>query len=538
MISQIPSHSLEESLDITGGPPHAHRANFFHYDKELLKQCKIYIRQNNQHGLALIARQKGLPPFLRCKIWPVLLKHHPFVAHPFIQPDEVSQSGALSAEEAPTADAQLQHSIRKDLRRYMHGIAHTSAEEPLSERELQIFDILESLIKKFVDKWGQIIKYDPALTWIALGLAEWCPPIPNTHWVLIGRDVSSQENTCVGSIYTEYEDYITALPELHDLLKEESDNATTTMKFHEVYERLALVLLHSPESANKRTNGKKSVKIDKFTLPLSGGTIEERVSFFIHIFQKLLPELSDYFQDEQILNKFGQQEDGWLIWWLKYCGTKVWSRVDRGRVWDLLLGWRLQSKKVETNENYYNDKLRVSHELLTKLGPDVFWSVDHNEDQHLKSSLDDSFEDLINDLHIDWKRSPHSSSSSEDNLPLLTPPDANMLLSLSPAQKAAIPFCKIDAHIELVFVSLALMKAKENTLVELDQHEIRTYLSRLPAKSYNLSKKYKQYQLQKGNDVGTSRLEEGYKYDYMDSIIYEAGELWRKWLWMGMNGEN
>lgn len=519
----------------TGGLSSPRSVHSFHYDKEILKQCQLYIKLNNHHGIALISRQKGLPPFLRCKLWPILLKHHPFVAHPFIQPDITASS---SNNEASATDSQHQHVIRKDLRRYMHGIAHSSTEEPLSERELQIFDILEHSVKKFVAKWGQIIKYDPALTWIALGLAEWYPPIPNTPWVLLGRDVSSQEKTCVGSVYAEYKEYIEACPDLRDFLAEDSNESSNSgMKFHEVYERLALVLLHSPESANKRKASKKSDKIDKFTLPISGGTIEERVSFFIHIFQKLLPELSDYFQDEQILNKFGQQEDGWLIWWLKYCGTKVWSRVDRGRVWDLLLGWRLQSKKLETNKDYYNDKLRISDSLLNKLGPDAFWSVDYNDDSGVKLSKDDSFKDLIKDLHIDWRNSPPSSSSSEEPLPLLTPPDSNILQTMSVAPRPTIPFCKIDPHIELIFVSLALMKAKENTLIELDQHEIRTFLSRLPAKSYNLSNKYKQYQVQKGNDLARE-IEEGYKYDYMDSIIYEAGELWRKWLWLGLNGDN
>ncbi|WPK26787.1 hypothetical protein PUMCH_004148 [Australozyma saopauloensis] len=535
MISQISSRSLEDSAELSSGlaSPTSRLSNSFHYDKELLRQCHTYIEQNNHHGLALIARQKGLPPFLRSKVWPILLKHHPFVAHPFIQPDNVPST----ADQAKSTDSQLQQSIRKDLRRYMHGIAHSSAEEPLTERELEIFDILERAIKKFVGKWGQIIKYDPALTWIALGLAEWCPPIPNTPWVLLGRDVSSQEKTCVGSVYEEYEKYIRAIPELQNLLLDNpEDQCTPNLRFHEVYERLALVLLHSPESANKRKNNKKSFKVDKFSLPISGGTIEERVSFFIHIFQKLLPELSDYFQDEQILNKFGQQEDGWLIWWLKFCGSKVWSRVDRGRVWDLLLGWRLQSKKLESNKNYYSDKLHISDDLLNKLGPDVFWSVDHNEDNTVRLSKDDSFKDLINDLHIDWKQSP-SSSSSEGPLPMLSPPDQKILESFSEAAKPAIPFCKLDPHIELIFVSLALMKAKENILVELDQHEIRTYLSRLPAKSYNLSNKYKEYQVQNGKDVN-EQVGEGFKYDYMDSIIYEAGELWRKWLWMGMNGEN
>lgn len=86
-------------------------------------------------------------------------------------------------------------------------------------------------------------------------------------------------------------------------------------------------------------------------------------------------------------------------------------------------------------------------------------------------------------------------------------------------------------HIELLFVCLALLQAKGNTLVELDQHEIRTFLSRLPAKSFKASDKYKQYQEQKEKERGATSPDHGFRYDYMDSIIYEAGELWRKWLW-------
>lgn len=305
----------------------------FHYNSEIFAQCQSYLSQKNYHGLALIARQKGLPPFLRFKIWPILLRSHPFVVNPFLQPDAVEKERPPSDGESEDPDAQLQRRIRKDLRRYLHRITYSSAEEPLSQTELQMFDILEKAVHKFVLKWGRIIKYDPALTWMALGVAEWFPPIPNTHWVLLGRDVTSSTHTCIGSVFEGYESFIDSAPGLSEFLQSMVQEEAG-MRFHEVYERLALVLLHSPELANKRDKPGNSVKINKSTLPVSGGTIEQRVSFFIYVFQKLLPELSLYFQEEQILNKFGLNDDEWLIWWLKYCGSKVWSRVDRGRIWD------------------------------------------------------------------------------------------------------------------------------------------------------------------------------------------------------------
>lgn len=515
----------------------------FNYDKEIFSQCKKYIVEKNYHGLALLARQKGLPPFVRFKVWPLLLKHHPFVMNPFIQPDTLEKE----KEKGESDDSQLPRTIRKDLRRYMHRIAYSSAEEPLSQTELQVFDILESAIHKFIVKWGKIIKYDPALTWIALGLAEWFPPIPNTNWVLLGRDVLSTSHTCIGSVFEDYELYIELIPELAGFLDELiKDEQVLNLKFHEVFERLALVLLHSPELANKREKTAK-VKINKLTLPTNGGTIEERVSFFIYVFQRLLPELSLYFQEESILNKFGLHEDEWLIWWLKYCGLKVWSRVDRGRVWDLLIGWRLEKKMPEGKTNYYTDKINLERDLLDKLGPDAFWSCDYEDDQSSVLVKDDSFKDLINDLHISSRSGTQSSTqSSTQSISLLSGETLPVLLnsldvtsaSSGNSIKKVIPFSNIDPHIELLFVSLALLKAKENTLVELDQHEIRTFLLRLPAKSYNLSDKYKQYQEQKDKEKGGAQTEYVFTYDYMDSIIYEAGELWRKWLWFEINGEN
>ncbi|OBA20435.1 hypothetical protein METBIDRAFT_43517 [Metschnikowia bicuspidata var. bicuspidata NRRL YB-4993] len=414
----------------------------------------------------------------------------------------------------------------------MHRIAFLSAEEPLSQTELCLFDILENAVFKFALKWGKIIKYDLALTWIALGLAEWFPPIPHTPWVLLGRDVSLDQHTCIGSVFDDYEEYISGHADLRGKLDEMvRDETATPMKFHEAYERLALVLLHSPEAANKRLKGEQLLKIDKSTLPVSGGTIEERVSFFIYVFQRMLPELSQYFQEEEILNKFGLHDDEWVLWWLKYCGLKVWSRVDRGRVWDLIIGWRPQSKKAELDQNYYADKLAIPDAVLDKLGPDVFWSVDYEDDLLADMMKDDSIKDLISDLHIDTERnSLRAPLLADTDLTCILPPALDRI-------KSTIPFCKVDPHIELLFVSLSILKAKENTLVELDQHEIRTFLSRLPAKSYKLSDKYKQYQEQRDKERGASQSNYGLLYDYMDSVIYEAGELWRKWLWLELNGE-
>lgn len=553
----------------------------FHCDEEVFEQYQKFLQAKNHHGLALLARQKGVPPFLRFKVWPVLLKHHPFVASPFIQPDHFDKDKPSSDSESEEAEKQLQHKIRKDLRKYMHRIAYSSSEEPLLQTELQLFDLLEHSVLKFVNKWGRIIKYDQALTWIAMGLAEWFPPIPHTPWVLLGRDVSSKEHSCIGSVFDGYDEYIESVPGLRDLLQQLlDDDNISSLTFHEAFERLALVLLHSPEVANQRKSH-KSMVFDKSTLPVTGGLIEERVSFFIYVFQKLLPELYVYFQEEQILNKFGLYDDEWVLWWLKYCGAKVWSRVDRGRVWDLILGWRAESRKVELDHNYYTGKINIPDAVLDKLGPDAFWSVDDDDDTvHEFLALHESSPEGVcrqecppdSTSEGDRRQDSTSNSASEgvsrqDSTPESLASDSpngvlghsmvdqdksvglhESLVSLdtclaesegSTKVKRMIPFAIIDPHIELVFVSLSLLKAKEHTLVELDQHEIRTFLSRLPAKLFKLSDRYKKYQEQKDKMKGALPASENrLTYEYMDSIIYEAGELWRKWLWLEMSGES
>lgn len=184
-----------------------------------------------------------------------------------------------------------------------------------------------------------------------------------------------------------------------------------------------MVLLHCPEPESRRKKSEvskhasdldhshvQSMKVNKTTLPKTGGTIEERVSYFIYCLRKLLPELSQYFHEEQILTKFGCLDDEWLIWWLKFCGTKVWSKYDRGRIWDFMLGWRLKNPRRDFN--YYYEKLNyVNRNTLEKLGPDIFWSVgseDNNNVERFKNNQGltrdkktSSFKDLINDLHND-----------------------------------------------------------------------------------------------------------------------------------------
>lgn len=668
----------------------------FHYDLEVFNQCKHYLETKNQYGLALIARQKGIPPFLRFKVWPILLRYHPYVMNPFIQPTTDANANAGEHKRDPdlpgtkTAsqhDDEFQTRVRRDLKKYVTRLlfGSSSSIEP-SEKELEMLAVMEKAIMRFCKKWGAVIKYHPSLTWIALNLAEWLPPVPQTLLVLAGRDVVSSNNLFAVDLFDDYSNYIDNIRGLKEYL-DAAVNSTSdkTMLFLDVYERLVLVLMHSPEEKAPKTSGvsieatpapllhvlsdswlplltlihrrasilvadalpaasrernshsssssesnhslqhvNSTHRVNKSLLPINGGNIEERVSFFIYCFRKVLPELSEYFHEEQILNKFGSHDDGWLIWWLNYCGAKAWSKFDRGRIWDMLLGWRLKNPK--RNTQYYVDKLDLTRDdssFVQKMGPDVFWSLSNSGQKHSSSeesgenttahdqfatcgdgnvSRRSSFKDLVDELSSPDKSllqdedkvragakktlsetmdcsqsSPSSGTSLRSSLLLYLAIDAT---EDSKPKITSLPFAKLDAHVQLIFIALAFLKSKQNLLMELDQHEIRQFLLRLPSKSYlynqgkrrtttlgatqgegnprepknptpdatglrsrsssisNLSETGLHSASQSSCVIISNDSVDRHKVDFMNNIIEEAGDLWRKWLWSEMVEDN
>lgn len=524
----------------------------FNYDLSIFLAFQEYLNTKNHQGLALIARQKGIPPFLRFKAWPILLMHHPMVLNPFIKPDYDTplrgDNGNNENDDLPNYYLEEEMSIRKDIQKYFDR-CRPNGSSTLSREESQIFDIILHAVHKFIKKWGQIVKYDNALTWIALGLAEWVPPIPHTPWVLVGRDCNTVQDSCIKNLFDDYSIYIGNFEGLDKYLEDiTKEDRISTMSFLDIYERLLLVLLHSPEEKFKYEVEKTPTKINKKILPINGGTLEERVSFFIYCFRKLLPDLANFFQEEQILNKFGSHDDEWLIWWLKYGGSKVWSHLDRGRIWDLMFGWRLQNMKKPMS--YYIEKLHMTKGFSEKMGPDIFWSVGESDCPSPNHKRTSSFKELIHELHINDGMNNLLSlvhDSSVLNSLLESPSNelrssrSSSLSTISLANEVSIPFSKMDPHVELVFIALALLKSKENTLVELDQHEIRQYLSRLPTTSVNVRAKYPQVRLEdsKANSgIVSNDFADSHKIDFIDNILNEAGELWRKWLWIEMTEDD
>jgi len=611
---------------------------------ELLELCEDLYEQRNISGLAMLARQRGLPPSLRYKIWPVLLKYHPYVQHPYIEPDfdeddeddedneadeekeeeeyhsdnkdnkkEGSNQGTNlngrnvrfdsssfclndsedeNGEKTNTKDtgksADISKEIDFDMKKYVRNSEKfksakmTPEIKELYQLQEKIFSTIKHAILKFLNKWGSILKYSSGLTWIAFGLAEWVPPLIGSEFVLCGRDDIAKNGTKLRNVNDSY------FERCESYNKEYSSNSSTMettpvisgsprsisslgnasltsdgtnssqisgdvpkdpfrpMSFSEIFERLVLVILHSPDPSERgrptstgiefqgysqNKNRKSNQKLEE--LPKFGGTIEDRVSFFFFGMRKLMPELYSYLSDEDCL------KGDWILWWLKYCGSKEWSRYDRGRTWDMLLGFRINCHHFERDIPYLNN---LTDDQIALLGPDLFWYLNADD-----SVINNGHQD-VSTLSSGKGRRSRGSRKSSSLITLLNQVSVGdnhtatfSTLSLEDRSDRVserfiqLPFSVIDPHIQIVFISLAFLKSKEFTIMELDQSEIIQLFSRLSSLKTSEIRSF----------VSAEENANGHMNHYVkksnrdiENIILEAGELWRKFIYMEMVEEN
>lgn len=470
--------------------------------KATISLCKQYLKEKNHLGLALIARQKGIPAFMRREVWPVLLKYHPYVISPYLS------ATADSDEDTKIPEGKVRHDLMKyfrvrtnldDVSRNKESSSGviTPPENALSAIEEEIVNILEAAIVKFFSKWGTIIKYDSGHSWIALNLAEWFPPIPNSNYVLVGRDVTNKAdptNKHLTQLAEESDDCLDTDFSLDQTSSQSSDSTSTQqMSFAEVFERLVLVLLHSHQDVDdgmSRRNSTESVKHQTITdlissnslnrqeLLFKSGNIETRISYFLVVFAKLLPELYKSLSEDDIINKNSNKNNQWLTWWFKYCGAKVLSKFDRGRLWDLLLGFRYPYKVFEK-------RFAGEPKLLKRFKK--LYDVEPEFDTPGLEISSDTF----------W----HSTTENENDL----------------------QWSQIDYQIQLAFIYVSILQKSESKLLEFDQFEITEFLNKLPVSQ----KVDSEFMLQNTDFV----------YNDFERLLKDAGELWRNWLWNEINDE-
>ena len=469
-----------------------------------------------------------------------------------------------------------------------------------TENELKIITVLKDAILNFTKKWAKVYRYESGLAWIALGLAEWCPPIPVAKGnsdgcpdqtydgpvLLCGKKHSHAtshpmttmpstphptSNTAtsvdlnstgdVGNATDNQSRHATTIPlskqstrETSSALPPQNFTQSTSLaylyheyplpeslqdrlpdgnifSFQDLYERILLVILHGPdcEIATKNINRdfpSKSTYLTNYFPVLTGGDLSFQFQLFFKVFSSILPELYQPLNDESSLQP-NSIRSSWLYWWMKCAGARSLQRQDRGRIWDILLGWR-PKPNMDTMNFFlnYNDKKIFSqlyhspplgleenflraHSIdisfvkkLTKDNPFWFPDLDNinlgskefpydynvfkelllrnkyeqvggNDSNGLDpQSRSNTAESLANSLAKSL--SPHLSEKGRQSSPGVTGAsnECNNLDQFS--------YSQVHPHIQVIFVYIAVLQYNEFKLLEFEETEILEFLNNLP----------------------------------------------------------
>lgn len=490
--------------------------------RELVTLIIKLLNENDHDSLALIARNTGIPPQLRHAVWPVLLKYHPMV----VSPNILSNTLLFKDEEN---DVELQYFPEDRTEKDISDLMDTDMNKyfqirpsnPITPEIERVMALLKQCVFRFLQKWGKICKYESGLIWIALGLAEWCPF--DADLVLSGK--RHHQHSGILHLYSEYpipQNLISTLPGCE-------------FEFADIYERLVLVLFHSPEL--NKVPDKSNYHLFK------GGNVNQQAQLFFKIFAKTLPELYQPITDEGALQ--GSKKATWLYWWLKCCGCRVLHRQDRGRVWDLLLGWRPRPDSInyyldynkKSFESIYSSELKLSVDQFNKIckyGNDQFWFPDLI---NLKLGQDGLRNDK--DIFRELIRRNRYGEEAVDN----------------ENKDFEIPYSILDPHIELVFLYVAIMQHNEFKLLEFEETEISEFLNNVPLickfDDYNFRKMYEDDAIsgsstdtEESNVSGTRPSTSNHMMievgtddktaHSFDDVYQQAGDIWRKWAWQEM----
>lgn len=448
------------------------------------------------------------------------------------------------------------------------------------EDELDILESLKLALLKFLKKWSKVFRYESGLSWIATGLAEWVPVngTDSTHEeksdidgedegpvILNGKKHthspchsppysysnvgSGYNNTCLSYLYKEY-----PLPAcLRSKLPKSSP-----FTFDEIYERLVLVIMHCPdtvlaqtqlrkESLTKSENGlaqdKKPSSVMNYFPVLSGGDLSFQTQVFFRVFSTILPELYQPFTEESVLQP-SSKRTSWLYWWIKCSGARALQRQDRGRLWDILLGWRPEPNmeaidffldyNTKKFDHFYNKVPKMHEEFITSLVKnDPFWFPDLDT----IPMGSDKFKFDYNIFKEILRRNQYDQSAGEKT-------------ESYESNENELTFSLIDPHMQLVFIYIAILQYNEFKLLEFEETETSEFLNHVPMlskaddvcyrKLYELtvctdsSVTNSQEDLHKRPNSSSMRIEVGNdakaSHSFND-LLDMAGDIWRKWLW-------
>ena len=462
-----------------------------------------------------------------------------------------------------------------------------------TENELEIIEVLKKAILKFTKKWAKVYTYESGLAWIALGLAEWCPPIqakgasaddpasrkydgpvllcgkkhshatshpmttvPSTSGPIdltspneTGKttDGTTKNGSSVPLTRQSTQDMQSATPSpnlvqssslaylyqeypLPNTLQDKIPNLDI-FSFEDLYERMLLVILHGPdcEIATKNINRdfpSKSAYLTNYFPVLTGGDLSFQFQLFFKVFSSILPELYQPLNDESSLQP-NSIRSSWLYWWMKCAGARSLQRQDRGRIWDILLGWRPKPNMDNINFflNYNQSKIfsqlyrspppglkedflrtrSIDISFVKKLTKDdPFWfpdldnialgskdfPYDYNvfKELLLRNKYEQVREDDGKDINGE-SRSNTTESLASSLAKSLSPYSLDNRKSGSPVSTGVINECntleqfsysQVHPHIQVIFIYIAVLQYNEFKLLEFEETEILEFLNNLP----------------------------------------------------------
>lgn len=585
---------VDKKGPMSGGHHHVKYVKQQQRFRRLVSEMVQLIEENDHDSLAFLARNCGVPPQLRHVVWPILLKYHPMCISPNITSNVVTWDSSthtyrlVEGKKAGRGDRSpedLEALIVHDLRKYLHsrnngtgnGYATTSSSEVsticsmdtsvlTAEDELEVVEALKQAVLRFLDKWGRVFKYESGLAWIASGLAEWVPVaeggLDDGPVVLNGKKhthshappythtsgssslsatptiAAAANNLCVSYLYKEY-----PLPrELRRRLPK-----VPPFAFDQTFERLALVILHTPDSVLAQrqlvfqSNSKES--LSNYFPIISGGDLSFQTQVFFRVFSSILPELYQPFTEESVLQS-SNKRSSWLYWWAKCSGARALQRQDRARLWDILLGWRPKPNMncINFYLNYNTKKFDHLYkmpsskhlEYLTSVArSDPFWFPDLDSIPLGTTKYKFDYE-VLKKILLNNRQGDHPEEQSQTD-----------------EGCDGIPYSLIDPHLQLVFVYVAILQYSESKLLEFEETEISEYLNNVPMLSRADDVCYRRlYEVESlfESSTGSGSQEDLHKRPGSSNMLIEmgndakashsfddllnmAGDIWRKWLW-------
>ena len=320
---------------------------------------------------------------------------------------------------------------------------------------------------------------------------------------------------------------------------------TTHLKFSDLYERLMLVILHSPDIKTIVEN-KKSKHNTLYTPLISGGDFNYNHSVFYKIFETCLNELYQPFTDQLINTR-----NKWLYYWLKFSSVRTFHKVDRGRFWDMLLGWRpnpdnllfyLKYNNKYSYGHFYSSNVPASwtvkngksaglvkqEEKIDQQGRDAdnegsseqendkksqenakdssqqdmsFWDklfkyCNNNEDYfwfpdlaNMKLNKDDAdikiFQELMKRNSLSWEKNGEPTEHH---------PKLHKLQGIEPHHEKdslKYPYSILDIHTQQLFIYLSILQKNEFKLLEFEEAEIVEFLNNVPILGKNDDSMYR-----------------------------------------------